>query len=439
MNNIRISVIGMKWKTQPNVSSTLYKDFVKIFNTQYTPIEINNRHQGEILIKAARNLNLAKIDGDFIYCNDSMSPYALSILNPSFEDYFSNILKIFQIDWPMIKDNRKKVFNLSILQNCYYVDVILISEYYSELVFDKLKKHYSTEIYNEIKEKTILIPPSGIYKFENCLTPKNFSKLSFIWNHRFASIKNYKIYFEILSNFHIKYPDIPFELYIMCDSKKKILKFIPKNIISNCIFMDFIFDSEKYSDFLKNKINIGIGTSKAESFGICAIEHIKTGSCFLNLECNESFSKIIGNKYTIQKNKCVDLIAKCYYNKNYRNDNILYHFIIMIQNIINVEEYKNRILNKLNQVFNKHIHKKSKTPLIEKIIDYIQKNNIVTKKDIFEYINWDINTMKYWASIYYGLRKHSIQLTYYENIPYFHDKNVEFKPRKEKKTINDLF
>ena len=132
-----------------------------------------------------------------------------------------------------------------------------------------------------------------------------------------------------------------------------------------------------------------------------------SGSVVLNLDCNQAYAKIIGDRTTFKAKEVVDRIYKVWSDKEYR-DRLLAYTKKGLSSIPDAEHYREAITTRLGTVFQNRLDRTSaKSPKLQAVLKALDKKAL-TKNEVYEVMGWKstgapINT--FWGDYYYGLRK----------------------------------
>lgn len=382
--------------------------------------------------EAFSQLDFWNLDSDFFYMEDGLSFTDLINYNGSYFTYFSEFMKVLRVAHSLFETedmfSRKWTKNKSHLVDIYMsmlaCEVIWISPVLEDIFSRVLPDLFSAKMYSELKTKFLVLPPPDTYKFHTQEDlSKDFSTLTFLWNHRFNAVKNPKSFFSIIEKFHAAHPKVPIRIIILSSlTEAEVLRQVPESLQNKCDLRPFSHEISEYEETLLDA-NITIGTSKVESFGISILESVKYGLAVLNLPCNQAFAKIVGPKSTFKEREMVDAIYRVYSEKKYREGLIGYNLRGLNKTIPDHKSYKKILRDRLSQVFEERLDKTStKSPKLPPILKKLEKGPL-TKPQVYELMGWKSTgsiVNNFWSDYYYALRKLGVSCTVKNGVLYYH-------------------
>lgn len=320
------------------------------------------------------------MDTDFFFAEDALSFSEMHNVGSNHFAYFSLFLKVLRVAHSLYDEDlldckwtKNKAHLMDIYTNMMLSDVVMVSPILKGVMDDKLGNLLSSKTYQAISDKYLVLPPPDLYKFEPPEgTKKSFKTLTFLWNHRFSAVKNPKLFFSVIENFHKAYPKVPIKILILSSLKDaEVLGHVPESIRRFVEIRPYAYDDAAYEKALK-EANITIGTALAESYGIAILETARYGSVVLNADCNWAYTKLVAQT-TCKPKLLPEKILKVYEDKSYR-DRVLTYTQDQLSRITTTEQYKAKITKRLTDVFNKRLDRTStKSPKLAAVMKALDK------------------------------------------------------------------
>jgi len=390
-------------------------------------------------------LDFWNLDSDLFFTEDMIGFQNLLNYGGNHFAYFNGFLKVYRIAHGLFENdsflkndwNKNKAHNLDIYSNFLTSDIILISPVLADIFSRTLPDFFSKAMLKQLKPKFLILPPPDLYKLKVEPQKKDFSKLVFLWNHRFTEGKNYKAFFNIIKQLKDEHPKVPIELLILSlNTEDEVKKFVPEGLHKYINYHPFIYDKKEYQKVV-NRANITIGTSKIESFGISVFDAVSQGLALINLECNEAFTLLVGPETTFKEKEAAEAIYKIYSDKAYRKK-VLDYNLKGLQKLPNKPKFIKTFSDRVNTVYENMIDRTAgKSPKIQAVLKKLDKKAL-TKREVYEVMGWKSTGScmnAFWSEYYYGLRKHGVQTTFQDGILYYHlGDELKIKPKKESKT-----
>lgn len=421
-------------------------------NTRFTPIE----PRSVMFTKSAFDqLDFWNLDADFFFVEDMINYNELLGHSAKHFDYFSGFLKILRIAHSLFEKEdmlngewtKNKHHLMDIYSSMLISDVILVSPVLRRMLLNCLPKVLSEDAIKVLRRKFLVLPPPDMYKLDIMDIEHSFSKLIFLWNHRFNAVKRPKEFFGIIADFHKTYPEVPVRILVTSSlTKETINKNIPEEIQPFVKTVPFTSDVDEYKKII-SKANITLGTAEAESFGISIFDSVKAGLVVLNLPQNKAFASIVEDTTTFHKKEIVDKIYKVYKDERFRNA-MLKANLSGLKTLPNIKQYRVALADRLSSIFEQRLKRVPATSdKLKAVIKRIRKEKAITKKQVYETMGWKatgsiINS--FWSQYYYGLRKLGVNTTRVKNTLYFHMEgesvaDTEIKNDKPAKIKGGLF
>lgn len=376
------------------------------------------------------------IDSDFFMITDPLNWVSFIYYDDRSYHYFNNRLKIYYAQsskYMLLKDlyHRTNESIMSIvnqnINSMIVSDVVILN---SPVMLDKyiiplMKRYYTNQTIQLLKEKSIYLPGPNVYNFtfnSSILTNKDFNVIRFIWNNRFVLEKKFNIFLNIVKKFQDKYPNIPTELYITAkkgDVKKSYEKQLLETIHN--VFFVGTLEGEEYKKLLL-KTNVAILTTKAEGFSISITDVIRTGNAILSSKKCTPCADIFGEQYSHNEDELVESIKKIYEDEQYRENNIKYHNEKLSLIVPTEKEYYNVLTTKLQEGFKNKLdlYNDKVTGHLKIILNFIERNKIVTKNEIYQVLGFNPYLTKWWSDYYYKMRKHNVYTKFINGMVYYY-------------------
>jgi len=440
MKNYNVLTID---KTKNNHASH-WKSVFGDYHHIITPKEIDTgqKERSSNLIWLLDNIyDYSGLETDFVHVWDNISLSHLT--NPYSKnnyEFFNDKLFMYEICSPdVIVDNGDNILNAiesmtstlksiatyGFLESFIYADIIQCNDYSITKIKPIIEYFYSQKIVDTIMEKMILLPPFSVYKALDLISyeDRDFTKLSFLWNHRLTDQKDPSLFFKVLASFHKKYPQVPIEIHFICPENKRggiYEKNIDPCLEPFIVLYDWLDSKAEYKRVIE-KTNVSLCSAKYESYGISNIEAIRNGLLFYNLNL-EAFQFLFTDETTYNADDMLDVLYRSWTDKEFRDEQY-YINLNAINKLIPAKEEAFEVMNKkMTEVFDKKTgHLSSKFKNRDTVFKRIKDQKVLSKREVYNILGWDIKSSKYWGGIYFKMRRSGINFLHYNGEVFFYN------------------